>query len=549
MMMNSNASNYASTNKCHAIDRSTELLSVARTALCIAQQQTQQEEQSNDMIISSTNNNKNAMTMVLLSLQPSDLSLHNGSDAPNGNESNIIINNTAKELLSEAVLTLHHLDETLKKLSMLVKRRGHTNDPTNDINVAMCDFQSFVKDILEIIDKTLPQAAMLPLIQVVSENSSSQHEEQQRQSSRKHVSSSSHRRKHYDRAAKLLKSNVEERMEKFKQVMKVRGDVIKDLTMRRNRLLKTNNQSNKNGSGGGGDQNILKNNITLNNNTHLPPQPQRQLNISNGRIGGPPKTGLKMEPKQVKSQLNSPLFTMSNASSKLSNPYGGSGSGGGGGMNNKGPSINRNKNSMGNPYSTNGSTALLSEKYGAKQHVSSVGYGVGSNKSNNGGHGYGGYNNISNATGMRHRGGNMNSGPTMNINSRLSQQHQQPQYNPYQMDDEIKVHDGNDSEQIQSQIQKRRQVRQTQSRLESAKMAEKTLAELTTMFGKMSNLIQSQGETLEKIEDDVEVAMGYVDDGHEEVGKLHQFKQGNRGLIIKCFGILIFLIIFMKYYG
>ena len=75
------------------------------------------------------------------------------------------------------------------------------------------------------------------------------------------------------------------------------------------------------------------------------------------------------------------------------------------------------------------------------------------------------------------------------------------------MEEEIKVHDKNQDENIQTQIQKRRQARQTQNRLDSARMAEKSLAELTSMFGKMSSLIQSQGETLEKIEDDVEIAI------------------------------------------
>ena len=132
-----------------SVDRSIELLSVARTALYIAQQQQQDAEAAGT---------EGPSTIEISTLQESDLALHDPK-----NNSNIHSNNTAKELLSEAVLTLNHLDETLKKLSKLVKRRGHTNDPTNDINLSMCDFQSFVKDIMEIINTTLPQAAALPL--------------------------------------------------------------------------------------------------------------------------------------------------------------------------------------------------------------------------------------------------------------------------------------------------------------------------------------------------------------------------------------------------
>ena len=95
----------------------------------------------------------------------------------------------------------------------------------------------------------------------------------------------------------------------------------------------------------------------------------------------------------------------------------------------------------------------------------------------------------------------------------------------------------------------RRENRQTQNRLDSARQAEQSLAELTTMFSKMTNLIHSQGETLVKIEDDVEAAMDHVEAGREEIVKLYEWTQGNRGLILKIFALLIFFIIFMKFYG
>ena len=65
----------------------------------------------------------------------------------------------------------------------------------------------------------------------------------------------------------------------------------------------------------------------------------------------------------------------------------------------------------------------------------------------------------------------------------------------------------------------------------------------------MSNLIHSQGETLVKIEDDVEAAMDHVEAGKEEIDKLNEWTKGNRGLIIKIFALMIFFIIFMKFYG
>ena len=68
------------------------------------------------------------------------------------------------------------------------------------------------------------------------------------------------------------------------------------------------------------------------------------------------------------------------------------------------------------------------------------------------------------------------------------------------------------------------------------------------MFTKMSTLISQQGEVLERIEDDVEAAGLDIDAGHDELVKVYGMTKGNRGLILKVFGILIFLIVFMKLY-
>lgn len=499
------SNNYSS----HAIDRSDELLSVSQTALSILLQKQQfQDPQTND--------NDNDQPPPAITIQPQDLTLHEKNEHNNNSH-----DNTANDILSEAVLTLNHLDETLKKLSKLVKRRGHTNDPTNEINNAMNDFQSFVKDVMEIIDVTLPQAAALPLpvsLQTVPYNGNQY----------KSALSSGQRRKHYEMASKILKINVEERMETFKHVMKVRGDVIKDLTMRRKRLLQKNNDEN--------DKNF--NSAKNSNDSYQPARHSYNNNMGGGR---PTHSGLgvrnaalkpqmnAMSPTKVKSQLNSPLFTMSSA--PISNPYA-----------TKSNNSNHSNTSIGgNPSNSTHKKPLSggemknngSSNYSYYKPNIPGGYGYNTNAA-----GYGGY---ANSTGMRHRN---------NTTSTNSLSTSNAAYNPYQNDDEIKVHDeSNSNNNIQSQIQKRRAARQTQTRLESARMAEKTLAELTSMFGKMSNLIQSQGETLEKIEDDVEIAVGYVDDGYKEVEKLYDFTKGNRGLIVKCFGILIFMVVLMKYYG
>jgi len=94
----------------------------------------------------------------------------------------------------------------------------------------------------------------------------------------------------------------------------------------------------------------------------------------------------------------------------------------------------------------------------------------------------------------------------------------------------------------------RERKRQTKQRLDEARQAESTLTEVAKLFSKMSTLITEQGETLEKIEDDVECALVDVTAGQEELTKLYAIKKGNRPLIIKTFLILNFLIVFMRAY-
>eukprot|EP01082_Thalassiosira_pseudonana_P005777 g5294.t1 g5294 contig2:180304-180972(+) len=167
---------------------------------------------------------------------------------------------------------------------------------------------------------------------------------------------------------------------------------------------------------------------------------------------------------------------------------------------------------------------------------------------------YGGYGGSSSYAGY---GGASNSAKNNNtqqpsFSTGMRQRKQQPQKSTIQIDngadDKYNKSTDGDSSDIQQQIQTRRQNRQTQSRLASARLAEKSIAELGTMFTKMSTLISQQGEMLERIEDDVEAAGGDIDAGHEELVKVYGMTKGNRALILKVFGILIGLIIFMKLY-
>lgn len=434
----------------HAISRGTELLSVARTALRILQQDPETPPD-------------------LLALSSKNLTLHH----------NIHPFNAATEALDEASLTLNLLDSTLKTLSELVKRRGTTNDPTEEINRSISSFHTYSKGILEIIQNSLPQSAVLsPYVDAV-------------------VKSTSQRTRHYEFVANVLKTRVEKRMEEFKEIMEVRGSVIKDQALRRKKLLDGNNTRKK--------------------TADSKPPMSGGVRISKGFA----PVGVDRKTRQ--NQMNSPLFTVSNSQPKKASTM-----------------RNRSHNGLAN----GGGISKVNDRqhqpapspYGAPVNVGYGGTAYGG--------GYGANPYSSSSTGMRRRGGGA---ADASSNSGASTINSTNGYNPYREGEgENKIHDTNS---VQAQIQMRRENRQSQKRLENARQAEKSLAELTTMFSKMTNLIHSQGETLVKIEDDVEAAMDHVEAGREEIVKLFEWTKGNRAMIIKIFGLLIFIIIFMRFYG
>ena len=68
------------------------------------------------------------------------------------------------------------------------------------------------------------------------------------------------------------------------------------------------------------------------------------------------------------------------------------------------------------------------------------------------------------------------------------------------------------------------------------------------MFSSLSSIISQQGDTLSRIEDDVVQAGLEVDAGAAEIGKTYERTKGNRGIIVKVFGVLIFLVVIFKFY-
>ncbi|OQR89732.1 hypothetical protein THRCLA_09605 [Thraustotheca clavata] len=100
---------------------------------------------------------------------------------------------------------------------------------------------------------------------------------------------------------------------------------------------------------------------------------------------------------------------------------------------------------------------------------------------------------------------------------------------------------------VQQQQQQAKMRRYTaQARLNDALQMESTIAEIGSMHSRMSSLIASQGEVLERIDDDMTLAQDNVEAGHNELLKYFATMSGNRSLILKIFIILlVFIYLFL----
>ena len=62
------------------------------------------------------------------------------------------------------------------------------------------------------------------------------------------------------------------------------------------------------------------------------------------------------------------------------------------------------------------------------------------------------------------------------------------------------------------------------------------------LFSQMANLIVEQGETITRIEDDVELGHQQTTEAQESMQFFYEITKGNRSMIFKIFGLLIFFI-------
>ncbi|CAJ1956463.1 unnamed protein product [Cylindrotheca closterium] len=418
----------------NSVSRSKELLSCAKTAWKIQQQQQQQQQ-----------NDPSTPPLMVPNLQLASL-----EEPP-----------FSLVILEEGLTLLRAMDYGTQQLQKLVRRRGHTNDPTVEISQLVRQLEQDTEELTDFCKQLLV----------------------------KYGRKRKQERKHWEFVVQWFQQVAAKYSKQLQECLKLRGEVLAEQAQQRRKLVDSSSSNNANGN-----NNTNTNKKKKKKNTSL------ATGASNRRANATPLFDSPLFQNNKKSLNNNATLRGKGVPSppiQSGSGYGASNGGGGGG----GGYINSNN--------TNGSRA----GYGGG------GYGGGFSAASGG---YG-------STGMRQR-------KSAAASSHYGNQQQQQQ----EVEEE--------EQKVQYQIQQRQQQRQTQQRLDEARQAETALGELGTLFSKMSNLIVQQGETLEKIEDDVEAAHADVMAGQDEIAKLYSIKKGNRPLIIKTFAILIFLIIFMRGY-
>ena len=67
------------------------------------------------------------------------------------------------------------------------------------------------------------------------------------------------------------------------------------------------------------------------------------------------------------------------------------------------------------------------------------------------------------------------------------------------------------------------------------------------LFTQMSSLVLEQGETLQRIEDDVEGGLADTEDGYKNMVDYQNITKGNRALVVKVFAVLVFMVVLFMY--
>ncbi|CBN77692.1 Soluble NSF Attachment Protein (SNAP) Receptor (SNARE) [Ectocarpus siliculosus] len=100
--------------------------------------------------------------------------------------------------------------------------------------------------------------------------------------------------------------------------------------------------------------------------------------------------------------------------------------------------------------------------------------------------------------------------------------------------------DGGDAEEESRRAAWQVQVQEdSKTRVDESHKVEKMIGDLGQMFSRFSTMVAAQEEVVMHIEDDVEAAHAFAEEGQAHLAKYYQITSGNRGIIIKVFIMLI----------
>lgn len=434
---------HSSRGSSSSFNRSNELLSCAKTSWKIRQQEELREHQQQQRDLGNAvpppPPPRNTPNFRLASLDgPSPPSL---------------------AVLEDGFTLLRAMEYGTKQLQGLVRRRGHTNDPTQEISSLVKQLEQDLKELTSYCEQLLK------------------------------VRRRKQEQRHWELVVQWFQQVANHHSGQLQECLKMRGQILAEQAQKRRKLVE-NNRNKANGSNKGARVGATSAAASVSASaTPLFDSPLFAATPSKRNGAMPMNRGNRNPNNGQQQELQQPL----------------------------------NRRKPQHPAPPNGSASNYYYNGATPGGDSRPGYGAAYGGNSSGGYsGYGG--GYGGSGGMRQRRGGNPSSTT------------------------IPVQEQEEEEKVHSQIQMRERKRQTQQRLDEARQAESTLSEVAKLYSKMSSLITQQGETLEKIEDDVECALVDVTAGQEELTKLYAIKKGNRPLIIKTFLILNFLIVFMRGY-
>lgn len=524
---NNNGKNEGSTLfTSHAVDRSNEFLSCAKTAVKVARSQHQKKIQQQQ-----PHNNDNYQELWFMQIEPSEMALCNPMTlSPSCNNNNAT--DSMKEIVEVGCDLLRTMDVHLNELEVLVRRRGQTNDPTNEITSLVYQLEQSVNNLTVLI-----QDKMTSIITLLN----NRYKQQQKQ-------------KHYQMIQVWFQNAMQLYNKRMKDILAVRATVLAEQVKRRKRFVSSTAPHQSAGATSSSSNhetisNLSSSMISMNQNATMiataktyqqsplfatipsipPPQPPTPSHAT---------TSTTIEPKhEVLFDNTVTTITTTSTAATLPKPIlppplpktsGGV---------EQSTDVPITYKSDENNYNTHQMPPITKSSYPNRNYYNNGNGKIdGSYKTNLSVRttpGYGG--NVSNLSYYQgqHTSSSSMTGMRQRKGANVDSQHQQYQ-----------------SQFVAQQQQQQQQILAVNDlRLREARQAEKSLAELGSVFSKMSTIIIDQGETLNKIEDDIEAAQVDVTAGQQEITILYTLKKGNRMLIIKTFSLLIFFILFMRFYA